>query len=140
MQFWQRFLERVHAEYPSWTKARRTGPENWYELKSPITGCGLNPSFAQHDRLRHELYIDTGDGERNMEIFNALHGQKDQLEAAYGGPLTWEELSGRRACRIADYRDGCSVVETERHDEFINWFLDCGARLRRALNTVELPA
>jgi Domain of unknown function (DUF4268) len=48
-------------------------------------------------------------------------------------PLTWEELPNRRACRIADYRDGCSISDTDRYEEYIDWFLDAGTRLRACL-------
>ena len=140
VQFWGRFLERVHAERPEWTKAKRTGPWNWYEMKAPIKGCLISSSFGQGDRLRHELYIDTGDGDRNLELFEHLRAQQTELEAAYGRPLSWEELPNRRACRIAEYQEGGSVLDEDRYDEFIDWFVDAGTRLRTALSTITLPA
>ena len=107
-------------------------------MKAPVKGCRVSLSFAQIDRLRHELYIDTGDGDRNMELFLQLRNRQDQVEAAYGRPFFWEELPNRRACRIADYKDGCKVTEEERYDEYIDWFLDAGTRLRNALKAVAL--
>jgi hypothetical protein len=38
MQFWRRFLDRVHAEHPEWTKANAAGSQNWFEMRSPIRG------------------------------------------------------------------------------------------------------
>ena len=108
-------------------------------MKGPIKGCIISSSFAQGDRLRHELYIDTGDGDRNDEIFGYLRDRQEQIEAAYGQPLEWEELPTRRACRIAEYKDGCGVAETERWDEYIAWFLDAGTRLRAALGAEAPP-
>ena len=35
-------------------------------MKSPLRGTIISSAFAQGDRLRHELYIDTGDAERNL--------------------------------------------------------------------------
>ncbi len=132
-QFWTRFLERLHAERPDWTKTRSAGPDNWLEMKAPIKGCRFSFSFAQGDRLRQELYIDTGDGEENLRLFTQLRARQADAEATYGAPLSWEELPTRRACRIAGYRDGCSVTEEARHDEFITWFIEAGTRLRDAL-------
>lgn len=47
IQFWGRFIERVHAKHPDWTKAKAVGPQNWFEMRSPIKGCGISSSFAQ---------------------------------------------------------------------------------------------
>ena len=139
MKFWRRFLDRVHVEHPDWTSGKAVGPQNWYDMKGPISGCRYSSSFAGQDRLRHELYIDTGDGEKNMQIFALLRDRMGQIEDEYGGALSWEELPDKRASRIADYLDGCSVLDDERLDEYIEWFLDAGVRLRRALKAVALP-
>jgi hypothetical protein len=139
VQFWESFIERVHADHPDWTKAKAVGPYNWFEMKGPIRGSLISSSFAQGDRLRHELYIDSGDGDRNDEIFGSLHDQQHQIESVYGNPLEWEELPTRRACRIAEYKEGCPVSDTERWDEYLAWFLDAGTRLRAALSAAMLP-
>lgn len=52
------------------------------------------------DRTGVELYIDTGDRERNERIFDAFQSQKDAIEKAFGNPLARERLEGKRACRI----------------------------------------
>ena len=139
VQFWGRFIEQVHTKHPDWTKARAAGPYNWFEMAGSIKGLNINSSFAQGERLRHELYIDTRDGDRNDEIFDYLRNRQEQIEATYGESLTWEELPTKRACRVSAYEEGCSVVDTERWDEFIDWFLDAGTRMRAALETVALP-
>ena len=108
-------------------------------MKEPTSGCRYSSTFAWQDRLRHELYIGTGDGEKNKAIFEHLRNRREQLEGEYGSALSWEDLPGKRACRLADYTDGCSVLDRERHDEYIDWLLDAGVRLRRALKIVALP-
>lgn len=139
LEFWRQFLDRVHAEHPDWTRARAVFPQNWFEMRGPIRGTLYSQSFAQSDRLRVELYIDTGDGEKNLEIFEHLRNRQEQIEQAFGGELSWEELPKRRACRIAAYNEGCSILATERHEEFITWLLDAGDRLRKSLSVVALP-
>jgi Domain of unknown function (DUF4268) len=139
MRLWERLLARVQADYPQWSSARKASPDNWIEMKAPIKGCKFSQSFAQGHRLRHELYIDTGDADRNLEIFESLPSRKAEMEQAYGRPLTWEELPTRRACRVANYKDGCDVTQEDRFEEYIDWFIDAGTRLRKALSTVALP-
>jgi hypothetical protein len=97
-------------------------------MKGAVYGC----NFAAGGRLRAELYIDSGDGEANLELFRTLKERAQAIEAAYGKALSWEELPGRRACRIADYTDG-DVTNTDQHDAYIDWFFETGNRLREAL-------
>ncbi len=138
-EFWTRYLERMRDEHPDWSNARTPASDNWMDSPSPIKGTRINPSFAQGRRLRHEIYIDTGDKERNEAIFKHFESHKEAFEVEYGRPLQWEDLPNARASRIADYRDDADVMFEDRHDEFIEWFLDAGARLRRALAVIDLP-
>lgn len=38
--------------------------------------------------------------EENERIFDALYAKKDEIERAFGGPLVWDCMEGRRACRV----------------------------------------
>lgn len=136
--FWTKYLERLSVEHPDWSRARAPSHQNWMAFPSPIKGTRINPSFAQGKRLRHEIYIDTGDEGRNDAMFEDLFRQSELFEAEYGRTLEWEALPGARACRIADYRGEGDVVFEDKHDEFVTWFLDAGVRLRRALASVTL--
>ena len=49
---------------------------------------------------RVELYIDSQDGDNNQQYFEALFHKRDTIEGAFGSPLDWQPLEGRRACRI----------------------------------------
>jgi len=131
--FWARFLERVHSEHPDWTNARKPQTANWLAMPCPFKGGSYySASFAQGGKLRNELYIDTGDQAANAALFDQLAAIKDEIEAAYGGPLAWEDLPSRRACRIADYGDG-DVSNEDQFDAYIDWFFATGTRLRAAL-------
>jgi hypothetical protein len=67
-----------------------------------------------------------------MALFEQLAAMKDEIEASYGAPLVWEDLPGKRACRIADYGQG-DVSNGDRFDEYVDWFFDTGIRLRTAI-------
>ncbi|GAB4243807.1 MAG: DUF4268 domain-containing protein [Thermoleophilia bacterium] len=131
-EFWTRFLERLQESHPNWSRARKPPTANWLGMPSPIKGAVFSAAFTTGQRLRHELYIDTGDSETTLELFRSLEEHREALEGAYGRELTFEELPGKRACRIAEYREG-DVEQTDRHEEFIEWLLDAGERLRSAL-------
>lgn len=63
-------------------------------------------SFARDKRFRVELYIDTGDEERNKKVFDQIYAEKSVIEAKVGESLNWERMDDRRASRIALYHDG----------------------------------
>jgi hypothetical protein len=143
--FWTLFLERVHTERPGWTNAKKPQTANWLAMASPFrdpsfpNGPYYSASFAMGGKLRNELYIDYGDEDANAALFDELASIKDQLEGEYGAPLVWEELPGRRARRIADYREG-DVTNGDQFEKYIDWFFDTGSRLRAALNATDPPA
>jgi hypothetical protein len=100
-----------------------------------LDGCRLAPGFKRDGRLSHELVIMTTDGDRNLQIFQGLYDQRERIEGLYGRPLIWDRCPGVKRCLIGEYRPG-SIEQSTYHVQYIDWFLDCGDRLRRAiLNT-----
>jgi hypothetical protein len=61
------------------------------------------------------LYIDRGNAAENKRIFDQLHAQQAEIERAFVGPLSWERLDTKRACRIkcAIHRGGYRSPESE---------------------------
>jgi hypothetical protein len=121
LAFWSKFLERVRAEHPDWTRGNPVA-QNWLWMTSPLRGCGLSSAFTSGGRIRHELYIDRATAEECSAIYRALFPQRERLERAYGGPLEWEELPARKACRIAEYSDG-DVTRANKYDRYVDFFM-----------------
>jgi hypothetical protein len=136
--FWTSALARIRDAHPDWTTATKGPAQNWMWLRPPLAGVAHSIAFGQGGRLRTELYIDSGDGDRNDKIFDHLLAHRDPFEAAFGRPVEWDRIEGRRASRVADYTPG-DVSEVSRHEEFIAWIIDSGERLRRAVATVPAP-
>lgn len=136
-EFWTAMLERIRAEHPGWTRARRPGGDNWLSLGKAFRGAGYTLVFPR-GRIRCELYIDDPDPERVKTVFAALHDRRAEIEGIFGGELSWQELPERHASRVAADADG-DISQSDRHLEFVEWFVDTHGRLRRAIDTV-LPA
>jgi hypothetical protein len=133
VQFWTRYLERVHQEHPGWTNARKPGTSNWLAMPSPFKGGPFySASFTGGSKMRHELYIDAVDPAYVEALYQFLETRREAIEASYGRPLAWEPLPDRRASRVADYRDG-DVANAPDHEAYIDWLFDAGVRLRAAL-------
>ena len=78
---------RISANRYSWLGTRRHG--QWW-----------NYSVLQ-DETRAELYIDGPVATDNKALFDFLHAQRAAVEAEFGGPLAWQRLDDKRACRIS---------------------------------------
>lgn len=83
------------------------GEYSWLGTSSGVRGLNLNYTVTQ-DTCVAELYIDRGKDseEENKSIFDQLAAHKDEIESAFGGPLRWERLEGKRACRISYAQTG----------------------------------
>jgi hypothetical protein len=83
------------------------GEYSWIGTSSGVRGLNLNYLVLQ-DECGAELYIDRGKGceEENKSIFDQLFAHKMEIENAFGGPLSWERLEEKRACRIKYYQTG----------------------------------
>jgi len=135
LTFWTRFLSRLQEEHSDWSKAQIPQPDSWFTMPSPLRGSSFSVSFAHGGRLRSELHLDGGNADKNLQLFRSIESHRAQIEASYGGPLTWEELPGRQACRIAAYGEG-DVALLDEHDGYIDWFFDTSQRLRKALGAL----
>lgn len=133
-EFWTKMVERIRADHPSWTRARRPGGDNWLSLGAAFPGAIYSLVFSRKG-IRSELYIDDPDPRRVETIYEALHRRKPRIEEIYGAELSWEKLASSRASRVAAYTEGDILLE-ERHGEFMAWFLDAQVRLRRAIEAV----
>ena len=98
LSFWKALIEQAKA----------TGSP--FGTKSPTehvfigTSTGLSGVryviWLNQTTMRVEVGIDTGIGETNSKIFEALFSKKAEIEKAFGGALIWDEKPNSRACGI----------------------------------------
>ncbi len=131
--FWGQFLGHIAVERPGWTNSKTPARGNWMNLKSGTSSLsyGLNFPGGATPMLRAEFYIfDSNDSARNTARYEYLLDRKEEIEAKFGGELSWEALPGKSACRIAVYQPNASVDETERWSEYTNWFVEKIGKLK----------
>ena len=114
-------LRNVHK----FTNAKVGQPQSWYTFASEKSKLyKYAASFAMGDRIRAEIYIDSGVKEQNESLFDFLYQKKEQIEASFGSSLEWERLDTKRACRIAIYRDGSIDEDTETIEGIRKWTIE----------------
>lgn len=131
--FWTSLLENAKEK----TKLHANispGQYNWIQGGAGKRGLNFNYVIKKHEGWV-ELYIDRGKDtdDENKAIFDKLFASKDAIEAAFGEPLEWQRLEGKRACRIkkqitlGGYRDETNWPKVQ--DAMINAMV----RLEKAL-------
>ena len=139
LRIWSMYIDQLDELGLDWAHGRRPEPRSYFTTRSPIKGSSMSSSFARNHLIRHEMYINRGSRTANLELLEELRSKKGIIEDAYGDGLVFEDPGQeRRAVRLAQYREG----HWSRSDEFadyVAWFIDCGIRMRHAIDAFLLP-
>ena len=132
LMFWGQLLEKAKS-----TTALHAGrsPTKELWLGAGAGKAGLVYAYLTWlDKAGVELYIDTGDGEENKNIFDMLHSEKDQIEADFGDELDWDRMEGRRGSRIRKLTGRLGLkAEEDKWPEIQDEMIDAMDRLSKAL-------
>jgi hypothetical protein len=128
-EFWTELL-RAMAGKTTLYQNISPSKEGWINAGSGVRGVGFN-LVAGRAFGRAEVYIDRGDGEENTFIYDQLHGQKEAIEVAFGGELTWEPLEGKRACRIKSETAG-NIFDRDQWPAMIDFMTSAMVRMENA--------
>jgi hypothetical protein len=126
--FWTRLLQEM-APRSKLFQNISPGTASWIGTSSGLKGVGLNFHVSKYEG-RAEIYIDRGTRTENEFIFDNLFAKRDSLEDTFGGPLVWERLEGRRACRIKSEIEG-SVFDQDQWPKMIDFMIDAMVRMDR---------
>ena len=135
VDFWTRWMTRIAAERPEWSRAKRAPRTSWCTTTAGTGGVQFYTSFTRRG-LSSELVFEAPDAEVNAARFRALRERAPEFEGHYGRALEWEEMPSRKSARIAEYMVGADVLRESEWDGYLDWLLDCQIRLRNALIAV----
>lgn len=134
LQFWEQLLQKAGEARSDHPHARVSpSKQNW--LNAGAGKSGVSWAYVVFmDHAQVELYINTQDPEENKRIFDALFQHKEEIEKAFGAPLVWQRLDGKRAARVAYpiYGQG-GLRDRERWPELQQAMVEAMFRLEGAL-------
>lgn len=134
-QFWTDLL--AHARTKTNLHNNITAGEyNWIGTGSGHRGLLLVYNILK-DAASVELYIDRGKncGSENIEIFKRLSVHRQQIDSAFGEPLEWSDIPGKRACKIRTTFIGTGYrSDASKWPALIEQMVDAMIRLERALS------
>ncbi|MEP0765597.1 MAG: DUF4268 domain-containing protein [Fimbriimonadia bacterium] len=103
--FWEQLLELSCKRTALFSKVR-PGTAGWVETGAGFSGVTFAYVVFRKQGARVEVYIDRGSSDmENLALFRKLQQNRAMIEEEFGSPIEWQELSGKRACRIC-YRFG----------------------------------
>ncbi len=103
-RWWTQLIERS-AKVSKLHAHITPGEHSWLGTSSGISGLNFNYVVTQ-DECAAELYVDRGkDSEQeNKAIFDQLQANQAEVEKAFGGPLSWENLRSAHHPQKRRYR------------------------------------
>ena len=135
-QFWAGFLPRLHDAEPRWRATKTPQLQNWMQFKSTAPTVKYI-ARVRPSTLTAQAYIDTGDDTTTSELYDWLHEQRHDIEAAFAAELLWNRLDGRRASVInTNYPDDVNVEDRDTWPALWEWLISTMGRLADAIDPV----
>jgi len=132
-RFWEQLLEEARQRTKLHASISPTH-HSWVGTGAGKSGLAFNYVARQHEAYV-ELYIDRrkDSEEENKAIFDQLMNHKESIEAVFGGPLEWQRLEGKRACRIKKTISLGGYLDEDKWSEVHEAMIDTMMRLEKAL-------
>lgn len=125
-EFFGNLAEAYADRRPSWNKLT-PGTRGYMTFSAGTSGVSFGWVFHHGPEFSVELYITTGDKERNQELFERLQENGEALESSLGTDLVWEQLPEKKACRIKWPRNipgKITELSPDQRSELIEWGVD----------------
>ncbi len=131
--FWTMLLEKARDRTELFANISASR-DAWIATSTGTRGLTFGFATRQHDG-QVEVYIDCGKNsdDENLQIFRKLKSHRDKIEDAFGDQLEWQELPGKRACRIRKIIDVGGYRDTAHWSPIHHALIDAMIRLDRAL-------
>ena len=140
LKWWTQLVRHPEAKHH---RHITPGKYSYIGTGSGTRGVGFNFAVTR-ESASAEVYIDRGKdmNDENLQIFDHLFANREQIENKCGETLGWERLEGKRACRIRASVDGGYSNSEERwqeiHDQMIRSMNKLVSAIQPHLKTLRL--
>jgi len=128
LSYWGSFAEYLKAEKSQFS-IRRPNKDHWFEFRIGRSGIVISATInTQKKRAGVELYLH----QDPLKIgIRQLAADRAAIEQEFGEPLDWQELPGKKASRIALYRQNVDPADATSYPELHAWMLSKMETFRR---------
>ena len=120
-KFWTAYLKEIN-KVTSLYQNVSPSKDHWINAGSGMSGVTFC-SVVTGDYIRIELAISGKTQEENKAIFDELARQKENIEAAFGGPLEWERLTDKKMSRVKYELSGVNVFNEQDWHQMIDFMM-----------------
>lgn len=132
VEFWTELLRRIRDEHPDWSRSLSPDGSSWITLPFGSSIATYIMSFTRNGPAL-ELSFGSTDAGANSAWFARFLAYRPQIDGDFGRPLDWDELDGKKSCRVRYQRpEGGDVTDLEQREALIEWFITEFSRFRAA--------
>jgi len=118
MAYWASFAEFLKGRSSTF-KIRRANKDHWFPFAIGRAHFAITATIStDKQRIGVELSM-TNDPEKSA--YRALLAQRQSIEKEIGEKLEWQELPGKKACRVAIYKHDVDPSDKETYPELHEW-------------------
>jgi hypothetical protein len=133
--FWELFRTRVLTEHPSWTRSTGSTRSSWFGMSAGVRDVNWLAYFVT-GRVSVQIEFVDSDPRVNLARLEMLQQHGEAIETHFGAVLSWEPREGQKGTRLAFYGELADVLDRDKWDEWIEWYIDVLHRLRAAIASV----
>lgn len=136
LRFWSAFRDYMLEKGQ---KAPKPSAQSFQSFRVGRTGFWLEGVVKRSEQqLIVRLYIDCRDLPPK-EVFHYLEARREQVHAALGFPLEWNELPENRASAILVIKQNCDLDDDSRWPEYHDWFASTVAKISGVFRPLITP-
>lgn len=128
LAYWASFGEFLRSQSSTF-QIRRPNKDHWFEFGIGRSNAKISATISTDKRrVGVELYFHRD----ALKLgFRQLFREKTEIEREFGEALDWQELPGKKATRIACFRQGVDPSDVSSYADLHSWMLDRMERFRR---------
>jgi hypothetical protein len=120
LNYWRSFADYLKAE-ASHFSIRRPNKDHWFEFPIGRSGIVISATInTKKKRTGVELYLYRDPTKAGIR---QLAAAREAIEKEFGEPLDWQELPGKKASRIAVYRQNVDPADAASYPDLHAWML-----------------
>ncbi len=128
LEFWNMLNDVLDQKGKPFNKHKAT-PDHWYTVAVGSSQCHITIDLVNKERkIRVGLWIAD-----NKELFDMFYNHKPEIEEAFGGPLEWDRLEGKKASVFFMSIPGLDFNNQDNYPELIESVIDKVVNLRNAV-------